>query len=80
MMVGFFFPNTHTVYEYVNICEPFLKCINYSRVLVGATKDNFTDNPDIPAPGNVYACPVDFNSETECSVLSSLRTSGKVFR
>lgn len=44
-------------------------------VLVGATKDNFTDNPDIPSPGNVYACPVDFNSETECSVLSSLRTS-----
>eukprot|EP00105_Crassostrea_gigas_P033434 XP_011456818.1 PREDICTED: integrin alpha-8 [Crassostrea gigas] len=44
-------------------------------VLVGATKDNFTDNPDIPSPGNVYACPVDFSSETECSVLSSLRTS-----
>lgn len=44
-------------------------------VLVGATKDNFTDNPDIPSPGNVYACPVDFSSETQCSVLSSLRTS-----
>lgn len=44
-------------------------------VLVGATKDNFTEKPEIPSPGNVYACPINFMQDTECSVLSSLRTS-----
>ncbi|XP_061167180.1 integrin alpha-9-like [Saccostrea echinata] len=43
-------------------------------VLVGATKDNFTDRPEIPYPGNVYACQVDFYSKTTCTVLSKLRT------
>ncbi|XP_062576796.1 integrin alpha-4-like [Saccostrea cucullata] len=45
-------------------------------ILVGATKDNFTDKPEIPFPGNVYACPVDFlNSNSNCTVLPNLRTS-----
>ncbi|XP_062576797.1 integrin alpha-4-like [Saccostrea cucullata] len=43
-------------------------------LLVGATKDNFTDRPEIPYPGNVYACPIDFHSQSSCIVLPSLRT------
>ncbi|XP_061167244.1 integrin alpha-4-like [Saccostrea echinata] len=44
-------------------------------ILVGATKDNFTERPEIPFPGNVYACPVDFlNVESNCTVLPNLRT------
>lgn len=49
------------------------------RILVGATRDNFTDKPEIPEPGNVYACPVNFNDDAKCSILPNLRTAGKTY-
>ena len=49
-----------------------------ARILVGAPRDNFTDKPEIPQPGNVYACPVNFDEDDQCSVLYKLRTDGNL--
>ena len=58
------------------ICFSFLFL---ARILVGAPRDNFTDKPEIPQPGNVYACPVNFDEDDQCSVLYKLRTDGNLF-
>uniref|UniRef100_K1RCV7 Integrin alpha-4 n=1 Tax=Magallana gigas TaxID=29159 RepID=K1RCV7_MAGGI len=43
------------------VTAEIVKTVSNSWILVGATGDNFTDKPEIPEPGNVYACPVNFN-------------------
>lgn len=57
------------------VSAEIVKTESNSWILVGATRDNFTDRPEIPEPGNVYACPVKFNDDAKCSILPNLRTS-----
>lgn len=57
------------------VTAEIVKTVSKSWILVGATKDNFADKPEIPEPGNVYACPVNFNENARCSILSNLRTA-----
>lgn len=57
------------------VTAEIVKTVSNSWILVGATRDNFTDKPEIPEPGNVYACPVNFNVDAKCSILPNLRTA-----
>ncbi|XP_048755125.2 integrin alpha-3-like [Ostrea edulis] len=58
------------------VSAEIVKAELYNWILVGATRDNFTDKPEIPHPGNVYACQLSFNGEEDtCSILNELRTA-----
>ncbi|XP_062589337.1 integrin alpha-4-like [Saccostrea cucullata] len=61
--------------SYFGVSAEILKTDSNSWILVGAVRDNFTDRPEIPNPGNVYACPVNFKEDADCFVLSSLRST-----
>ncbi|XP_061167245.1 integrin alpha-4-like [Saccostrea echinata] len=61
--------------SYFGVSAEILKTDLNNWILVGAVRDNFTDRPEIPNPGNVYACPINFKEDAECFVLSSLRST-----
>ncbi|XP_078320583.1 integrin alpha-9-like isoform X1 [Crassostrea virginica] len=60
--------------SWFGVSTEIVKTDSNTWILVGAPRDNFTDKPEIPQPGNVYACPVNFDEDDQCSVLYKLRT------